>query len=325
MVRTLADLNNEGAGRPPNPMGGFQRGGANDWTKIPMFFYLYLIITLILFIVTMFIGVGVYLMNIPIFTIFKLQVWRVFLNYFVFTSIFSLIISLLVMYSLSTTEESERGTGRFILEIFYRNLAIQILFTAIGILGALFFDARMSSSGIWPVYFVFLTLRCLENPEGETTFCMLPCPIKNKYYPIFLLMIFTLLGGGNLDIWVGFGFAHLMRRSVIIQQYMTPSDGKSYWVERQLKRFDGQLGVLIPIKAGQPGMGGMTGGTTIGGDGAPGRSTEEIVRPAFAGQGVPIGGEPSNAIHQTYDPMSKTQNLQNPLNVENKANRDEPI
>lgn len=73
-----------------------------------------------------------------------------------------------MVYFLSTTDEKQQGTARFALNLIYRHTAVQVVYTLVGVLIGYFVFGivRMMSSGIWAVYFVNLTLRCMQNPDG---------------------------------------------------------------------------------------------------------------------------------------------------------------
>lgn len=72
---------------------------------------------------------------------------------------------------ISNGMELEQGTGRIFLKYIYYHVVIQTVYSLFGafIMAKCFGILNMFSSGIWPVFFVFLTLRCLKEPEGFTT------------------------------------------------------------------------------------------------------------------------------------------------------------
>jgi membrane associated rhomboid family serine protease len=113
-------------------------------------------------------GTNSLLVNIPVITIFKFQVWRVLTCIVTNMSIINLLFSGLMVWYVSNTSETQEGTARILLKYVYYHLVIQITYTVFGILvlGMMFNIWKVFSSGIWPVYFVFITLRCMANPEG---------------------------------------------------------------------------------------------------------------------------------------------------------------
>lgn len=56
------------------------------------------------------------------------------------------------------------------------------------------------SFGWFPVILIYEFRRAIIEPEGSSSFCFMPCLIKNKYFPYFLTIIFLILGGQPLTI-----------------------------------------------------------------------------------------------------------------------------
>jgi len=77
-----------------------------------------------------------------------------------------------------------------------RTFFINVLFVAVmGLLSLkwshiTYFD---SCYGLWPIVFAIIMENSLENPDGEGSLMCLPIIVKNKYYPLFLLLLFSLL------------------------------------------------------------------------------------------------------------------------------------
>ena len=317
MVRTLADYNNnQGGPNGPaaNPLAMGRMSRDFDWKQVPTGFYFLSLTMLTLFLLSLFTILPEFLINYPELTVFKIQVWRVLFSYVCVKNIISLVISLLVIFSLSMTEETQRGTGRYMLQLFWRNLIIQLGVTFFGALLYLLFEMKVFSAGIWPVYFIYLTQQCYENPEGVTYFCMMPCPIKNKYYPILLLAIFTLLGSASglpIDIWIGFALGVLSTKYIIVKTWFEPSDKWANKAQQCLERLDGKLGKVVPNSPGGVQNEGPFGGQqapqarNAARDNVPGATTSEIVRPVFGGASRQIGGSVSNSIFTNYDHLDK--------------------
>lgn len=92
------------------------------------------------------------------------------------------------------TREKEVGSGSFLAWIFMVVLVINSLFL-VGMFGLChFYDPQLAmfpSSGLWGIILVDLTLRSLANPEGTTSFWG-AIDIPNKWYPVFLVVVFSL-------------------------------------------------------------------------------------------------------------------------------------
>jgi len=117
-------------------------------------------------------GTNAYLVNIPVLTIFKLNIWRIFTSLFINMSLINFLFSGLMVWYVSNQNETAEGSARIILKYIYYHLTIQIAYTLFGaiVLGLIFNQYRIFSSGIWPVYFVFITLRCMAQPEGYSRY-----------------------------------------------------------------------------------------------------------------------------------------------------------
>lgn len=74
-----------------------------------------------------------------------------------------LAISCMMVWYVSQSTEVYEGTARTFLKFLYYHFWVQILYAVFGVVVAalIFGQFKILSSGIWPVYFVFLTLRCL--------------------------------------------------------------------------------------------------------------------------------------------------------------------
>lgn len=95
------------------------------------------------------------------------QIWRLITSFFVNLGFLGLVISCLMVWYVSQSTEIYEGTARTLLKFLYYHLVVQIFYTIFGalVIGLIFGEFKILSSGIWPVYFVFLTLRCLQNPD----------------------------------------------------------------------------------------------------------------------------------------------------------------
>jgi membrane associated rhomboid family serine protease len=162
-------------------------------------------------------GTNIMLFNIPVLTVFKLNVWRIFTSFFTNMGLINFLFSGLMVWYVSNTTEAQEGTGRTILKYIYYHLVIQVIYTVfcVVVLGMMFGVYKVFSSGIWPVYFVFMTMTLMANPEGFTRFCCFPCPIKNKFYPLLMLGLFMILGSalGILDVLFGYLLGLALSRS----------------------------------------------------------------------------------------------------------------
>jgi len=77
------------------------------------------------------------------------------------------------MFLISLIIERVMGTARFFLDFTYKHLLVQVVFTLFGaIVVKSMFGYQTYSYGIWPAYFVYITIRCMKNPKGITEYRM---------------------------------------------------------------------------------------------------------------------------------------------------------
>ena len=67
------------------------------------------------------------------------------------------------------------------------------------------------SVGLWPLFFCDLVIECMANPDNAMGLCCLPIQIKAKWYPVILIVIFSLFFGFQIDFWCGLamGYAYV--------------------------------------------------------------------------------------------------------------------
>ena len=247
----------EEAGAWEKPHGNpFEASAGLGWADVPVGFYLLGAGTAGLFLASVLVPLDRLLMNEPQYTLLYLNVWRVVAPFLVTPDVFSFAFSLLALYMMSVTEERFAGSARYLLEVLYRSVAIQLVYTAVGFGFWLFLGVDTRSFGVWPVYMVIITLRCLEFPEKETYLCWLYFPVKNKRYPLLLLLLFLPWGfiyGLTLDIWVAFCLAHLMNQSPAVEKAVDPSPAAIQALEKWLLSFSFSYGAVVTEAAAAAG------------------------------------------------------------------------
>jgi len=192
--------------------------------SMPFFVKIIVFSTLIFFIINLFTPyVAFYLVDIPYYTIFYLQIWRLFTTPFITTGLISIVFSLLFWYRRAVTLEREKGTTKYMLTFFMNSFFIQIMYCFLMFIISFILQNSMMlrmklimrgvrNAGLWPILMCDLTLICLSNPEANMRFFFFPCIIKAKYYPLVLFGIFTLLSNFNIDFellcGIAFGFLY---------------------------------------------------------------------------------------------------------------------
>ena len=187
--------------------------------NLPFFIKWFMIITLFFFLLNFFtVYIAFYLSNIPYYTIYQCQFWRLITTAFITTGLINLIFSLLIFYRYSINTEKDIGTIKYMLNFFRNCLFIQIIYSLITLLISLIIRnsilmkmkltmGGVHNDGLWPILMCEITLFCLSNPERDMRFFIFPCVFKAKYYPLILFGIFTLLSNFNIDFEILSGIA----------------------------------------------------------------------------------------------------------------------
>ena len=187
--------------------------------NLPFFIKWFMIITLFFFLLNFFtVYIAFYLANIPYYTIYQCQFWRLITTAFITTGLINLIFSLLIFYRYSKNTEKDIGTIKYMLNFFRNCLFIQIIYSLITLLISLIIRnsilmkmkltmGGVHNDGLWPILMCEITLFCLSNPERDMRFFIFPCVFKAKYYPLILFGIFTLLSNFNIDFEILSGIA----------------------------------------------------------------------------------------------------------------------
>ena len=191
--------------------------------QMPFFIKIIVFLTLTFFILNLFTPFfSFYLADIPYFTIFHFQLWRLFTTAFITTGLLSIVFSLLFWYRDAAKKEQEMGTIKYMLYFFMMTFFIQTIYCLLMMVLSIIIQNTfmlklkitingIRNEGLWPILMCDLTLLCLNNPEENMRFFLFPCIIKAKYYPLVLFGIFTVLSGFNIDfeIFCGIGFGFL--------------------------------------------------------------------------------------------------------------------
>ena len=189
------------------------------WKKIPLFIKFINIITIAIYIPSLFFKqIPYYLANIPYFTLLKFQIWRIFTGTLLTTSIINIIMSLLFWVDKASKLENSLGTVQYSLIFFMNSFIIRIIYSIIIIIYEIItkdkiiktgkINGEIHSSGFWPVIICELSLLCLSNPNSDVRLLCLPFEFKAKYYPIFIFIMFGLLNNLNTDFEVLIGILY---------------------------------------------------------------------------------------------------------------------
>lgn len=103
-----------------------------------------------------------------------------------------------VMFLVTCAEpERLKGSSRFLLSLLTTSLLAQLLFSLttflLSLLPPFSFLLFYPCYGLWPVIITEISVRCWSHPDLTINPCGLPIPIKAKFYPLLLVLIFSLL------------------------------------------------------------------------------------------------------------------------------------
>jgi len=185
------------------------------WNIVPLFIKFMSLSTLFLYILNLFFNsISYYLSNIPFYSIFKIQIWRLLSSVLMTTSIINVILGLIFWTREGSSIETRLGTMKYII-IFLRNtILIEILYSIIIFLVSLIIKNKdftlkklnnkgvVRNCGFWPVIMCEITLLCICNPNTRVKFLSIPWEFSAKYYPVIWFAVFCCFNHYNNDIEV---------------------------------------------------------------------------------------------------------------------------
>jgi membrane associated rhomboid family serine protease len=296
--------------------------------NMPLFIKIVVFSTIILYIINLFIPyVAYFLADIPYFTIFYVQIWRLITTSFITTNILSIIFSLFFWFREAVKVEKSTGTIKYMLIFLMNTFFINILYCVLMLLISLIIQNKsvlllkvtqrgVKNDGLWPIMLCELTLLCLSNPEANMKLFLFPCVIKAKYYPLLLFLVFTIISGFSIDFenicGIGFGFLYhyyLKSRIKITNNFVMKIENSFLFKWMKNKRgFVGVGGMSVPVL--QNNLENVR-NVNISGNS---RSNQKSFTP-FGGKGTAVGSNSESSNNN----KNKTEDK---ANTENKSNRD---
>ena len=231
------------------------------WRSIPLFIKTVMIITVILYILNLFIPyVSLYLSNIPYYTILNIHLWRLISTIFITTEIINIILSLLFWVKYASELELSMGTIKYFLIFLMNSLSIQILYSLLSCLIAFIINNKqyllakinnknqVNNSGLWPYIICELTLLSLSNPNSPMKIIFFPCQIKAKYYPFILFIIFSIMNSFAIDLEVLSGIIYALFYNFVIKKVIKISNTFVLKIEKSscfkcISKMDGFISV----------------------------------------------------------------------------------
>ena len=198
------------------------------WSDVPSFIKFVLFSTIFFYIINFFTNYVTFaLSDIPYFTIYYFQFWRLITSSFLTTKITNIILGFVVWVKDAIALEKSLGTFRYALVFITNSIFIHLIYCGIvyllslikGLSGLLqkinqptdiIKNKTYSSCGLWPIIISEMTLLCFNNPESNMKCIFRPCLIKAKYYPLFILCVYTVINLGiDFEILSGFLYGYL--------------------------------------------------------------------------------------------------------------------
>ncbi len=153
--------------------------------------------------------------NVPVFTVYKFEIYRLVSSLFVCTGFFSLVIAYFSFLPTGKRLEYSMGStefGCFILTIGMMTnvLYICLAFLLDGLQGGQSWAVN-PSYGLWNILFGVIAMECTKAPQNSVR-KFLVWTIPTIYYPMALLVFFSFLREFSLahliSIGLGYGFGH---------------------------------------------------------------------------------------------------------------------
>lgn len=160
-----------------------------------------------------FLDLGLAVGNVPQFTIFHFEIYRIFLSPFICTSLLSLVFCYLSFAEYGKRMEFDLGSTAFAILLATIGWVVNIVHLAVcfvlystdGSTNWLF----MPCFGVWMLVFGLLSIECSQAPATSTR-RLFVVDVPTRYYPLALVALFSLLGGFQLAyiLAIGIGVAY---------------------------------------------------------------------------------------------------------------------
>ena len=266
--------------------------------------------TVILYLINLIIPyVALLLADIPYYTIYYFQIWRLFTTPFMTTGIFAVIFSIFFWYDKASKLEKEIGTIKYMLIFLMNSICIQILYCILMLFLSFIIQKKIPllmkvtlggvvNTGLWPILLCDITLLCLSNPNENIYFRFLPCNIKAKYYPLILFLIYTFITQFHIDLenlcGIGFGFLYhyYLRNRLNISNNLAEKVGNSC-LFRWMKTQKGYIGIGGINTFGNTGTNTDNNVRNVNIENSSIKENKEKVKnifSAFKGKGIAVGG-----------------------------------
>lgn len=195
----------------------------------------YMLTTLALsWVLTFFVDPSFAASNIPLFTLFHGELYRIFTSPLVCEGLLSLVFAFLSFTDSGTRVEHSMGSTAFgTLVCTLGGLTNVVFLTACCALRAATGDESWlvcSSQGIWIVLFPIIAIECAHAPPDDQRKLFF-CDVPTRFYPLGLLAVFSLMSGPSMSyaisvaVGYAYGFGRLDRLKLSTATYKRWEDG----------------------------------------------------------------------------------------------------
>lgn len=175
--------------------------------------------------------------NIPVFTVYKFEIYRIFTSFFVCSGFFSLVLAYFSFQPTGKRLEYSMGSTEFTFAL----LTIGVMTNALYICLAFLLDGLLGdqywlvipSFGLWNILFGVIAMECTKAPQTSAR-KFLFWTIPPRYYPVALLGFFSFLGEFSLahliSLGLGYGFGY-----GYLECFRISASRSKMWEERHLQ------------------------------------------------------------------------------------------
>ena len=205
----------------------------NQWCdKTPIVTRTSMITIVILYLFSWIWDLTTVLSNIPYYTIFSFEIYRIILSPIVSNSLLSTVLIGLFYPQLGSKLEYSLGSIGFLFLIGKIVLLTNIIFLIIcfslyifGMIEALFWTC----AGFWTIIFGIITIDCMITPDLPRRMMCIPMDIPSKYFPLALYAFFCFFSGPVLSFLISIGVGYIYNKGYLDQYkptilYMTQQE-----------------------------------------------------------------------------------------------------
>lgn len=204
----------------------------------------------------------------------RLQLWRLFTSPLAVRGIFELLFGIMVTYQQLPALELQLGTLSCLVMYSTISALVNLLFVAANVIitvasGSSLGRAGGCTSGLWAPFMALLTIQTRRSSQESMSFWGM-CNIPTKWYPLFLVAIFSLLGSDPISLLAGvaIGYAYESGRCTSLQlsdarlqgwdarMQSSPTLQSIYFAPGYVHHVSAQLAAALPVafapRQGQP-------------------------------------------------------------------------